>query len=36
MAKFQAGIQQRRTAVAITFGFATLLNISALLYALIN
>jgi hypothetical protein len=36
MAKFQAGIQQRHAAVAITFGFATLLNISALLYALIH
>lgn len=36
MAKFQAGIQQRRAAVVTTFGFATLLNMSALLYALIR
>ena len=36
MAKFQAGIQRRRAAVITTFGFAALLNMSALIYALIR
>ena len=36
MARFEAGIQQRRAAVVIVFVFATLLNMSALLYALIH
>src|SRR5262249_44618098 len=36
MARFQAGIQQRRAAYVITFGFAAVLNMSALLSALIH
>jgi len=36
MGEFQAGVRQRRVAVLTTFGFAALLNLSALLYALIH
>jgi hypothetical protein len=37
MTRSQAGrTRQRRAAIAITFGLATLLNVSALLYALIR
>jgi len=36
MARSQAGIRQRRAGIIIMFGLATLVNIGALLYALIH
>jgi hypothetical protein len=36
MARFQAGMRQRRTAILITFGLASLLDIAGLLYAVIR